>query len=123
MATPSPSLPESLPPHELRNLLRKTLKATLDYMDSDEFLLDLEDMSEDDQRTAAILRGETYRTWRKLNNLQLDDIREQLIELEADLREATGSLNQSLLSVGNVARVFETTNSVLSIASRFLTPV
>lgn len=123
MATTSPSLPESVPPHELRNQLRRTLRATLDYMDSDAFFLELEEMDDEERKQADLTRGETYRAWRRINNQQLDEFRTQLAENEAEILFSTQQLNESLTNFQNVATVINNTNQVLSLATRLMTIV
>ncbi len=123
MATTSPSLPESLPPHELRNYLQSTLNLTLKHMDSDEFQMELEELSEAERRAADVTRGETYRTWRRLTNQQLDEIRNELVAHERELTEATRCLRDSLENVAKAATVMNSTNQVLAVVSRLFTLV
>ncbi len=118
MATTTPALPESLPPHELRNLLRTTLRRTLAHMDSDEFQMELDNLTEPERKAADITRGETYRAWRRINNQQLDEIRNQLVEHEADLLKATHAVSHSLDSLAQVTAVIDSANKLLSVVSR-----
>ena len=118
MATTSPALPESLPPHELRNAMKRTLNATLTGFDSDEFQAKLDAMPEEDRKKASITRGEVYRAGRKLGNLQLDDIRDKLVENEPALRKATDSLDQALKDLTKVAKILDVANKMLEITAK-----
>jgi hypothetical protein len=113
----------TLSPHELRNAMRSTLKAALEQMDSDAFHDAWEELSAEEQKAADVTRVELYRTWRRLNNQQLDEIREQLIANEADLRRATGELAAARLEVLKVTAYLETANQFLNVASRLIAVV
>ena len=118
MATPTSSLPGSFSPHELRNNLRRTLKATLDHMDSDACLIELDAMTEEKRNAALITRGQTFRAWRKLNNHVLDEIRDQLVANETDLRKATDGLDQEVEKLATVTKVLDATNKLLSVVAK-----
>jgi hypothetical protein len=113
----------ALAPHELRNAMRSALKSTLAQMDSDEFLDALEAATAEERRAAAIARGEVFRAWRRLNNQQLDEIREQLETNEAELRQATGELAKATAGVAQVAALVDTANQFLNLAARVITLV
>jgi hypothetical protein len=109
-------------PNELRNGLRRSLKTTLADLDSDAFQDSLEQGTEADRAAAAITRGEVYRTWRRLNNLELDLIRCQLLALETELLRATQELAGSRAKLDKVAGYLETVNSFLALVKRILPP-
>lgn len=121
MASQTPAIPESLPPHELRNALKRTLKETLDRMDSDEFVFAQDTLNEEERNAAMIARGGVFRAWRKLNNEDLDAIRDQLVANEPELRTATASLEQSLKDLSKVTQVVNTVNAFLAVATKALT--
>lgn len=112
-----------LSPHELRNAMRSTLKEALDRMDSDEFLDALEELAPEVRNAAAITRGEVFRAWRRLNNQQLEEIREQLAANEAALRKATGELAEAAAGVEKVAAFLDTANQFLNIVARVVSLV
>ncbi|MBZ2179930.1 MAG: hypothetical protein ACK58M_17170 [Acidobacteriota bacterium] len=109
--------------NELRNELRRSLKATLADLDSDAFLDSLEQATEADRAAAAITRGEVYRAWRRLNNLELDEIRNQLRELEAELLRAAQELSGARAKLDEVAGYLEAANSFLALVKRVISPV
>lgn len=100
--------------------MRSALKAALERMDSDEFLDALEEMKPEERDAAAITRGEVFRAWRRLNNLQLDEIREQLAANEVDLRRATGELAAASLEVMKVSAYLDTANQFLNVAAKVI---
>jgi len=120
MASTGPSIPQQSPEF-LRDELVRSLQAFLDYTDTDEYMLDLEEMDEEQRKEAVLTRGKTYRAWRGLNNARLDDIRTRLVEHESDILSTTRDLNASLAGVQNVASVLQNTNHVLSVAARLVT--
>ena len=123
MGDSNPVTPELLSPHELRNAMRSALKGALEDMDSDEFLNALEELTETERKAEAITRGEVFRAWRRLNNQQLEDIRELLAENEAVLRRATGELTKARAKVDEVAAFLNTANQFLNVAARVISPV
>lgn len=108
--------------NELRNGLRRSLKAALADLDSDVFVDSLEQATEADRAAAAITRGEVYRTWRRLNSLELNLIRNQLRELEAELLRATRELAGARAKLDEVAGYLETVNSFLALVKRVISP-
>ena len=121
MATLTPAVPESLPPHELRNAMKRSLRNTLDLMDSDEYVFALDELPEAERNTALITRGEIYRAWRKLSNQELAEIRDQLVENEPELRAATASLDEALKDVANVTKILNAATVFLAVASKAIT--
>lgn len=109
--------------NELRNGLRRSLKATLADLDSDAFIDALEQATEADRKAAAITRGEVYRGWRQLNNIQLDEIRKQLQALEAELVVAMQGLASARARLDEVAGYLETVNDLLALVKRVVSPV
>ncbi len=103
--------------------MRSALKGALEDMDSDEFLNALEELTEPERKAAAITRGEVFRAWRRLNNQQLEEIRELLAENEAVLRRATGELTKARAKVDEVAAFLNTANQFLNVAARVISPV
>ncbi len=103
--------------------MRSALTDALERMDSDEFLDALEELTPDERNAAAITRGEVFRAWRRLNNQQLDEIREQLVANEAELRKATEELVEARAGVEKVAAFLNTANQFLNVAARFISLV
>lgn len=120
MATPTPAVPESLPPHKLRDAMKRSLKDTLDRMDSDEFVFALDDLPEAERNAALITRGEVFRAWRKLQNRELASIRDELVRNEAALRKATESLNKSIQDLVKVEKILNAATAFLTAASKVL---
>lgn len=120
MATPTPATPESLPPHKLRDAMKRSLKETLDRMDSDEFVFALDALPEVERNAALITRGEVFRAWRKLTNLELAAIRDELVRNEAALREATASLNEAIQGLAKVEKILNAATAFLMAASKVL---
>jgi hypothetical protein len=108
--------------NELRNGLRRSLKTTLADLDSDAFVDSLEQATEANRAAAAITRGEVYRTWRRLNTLELDLIRRQLLALETELLRATQELAGARAKLDEVAGYLETVNSFLALVKRVISP-
>jgi hypothetical protein len=123
MGDSNPVTPELLSPYELRNAMRSALKGALEDMDSDEFLDALEELPEQERKAAAITRGEVFRAWRRLNNQQLEEIRELLADNEAVLRRAAGELTKARAKVDEVAAFLNTANQFLNVAARVISPV
>lgn len=123
MSDANPITPEILSPHELRNAMRSALKSALDRMDSDEFLDELEELTEEERNAAAITRGEVFRAWRRLNNQQLEEIRDELMANEVELRRATGELAEARAGVEKVAAFLDTANQFLNVAARVISLV
>lgn len=121
MATLTPAVPESLPPHDLRNAMKRSLKNTLDLMDSDEYVFALDELTVAERNTALITRGEVYRAWRKLSNQELAEIRDQLVENEPELRAATASLDEALKDVAKVTKILNAATVFLAVASKAIT--
>jgi hypothetical protein len=111
---------DALTPHELRNAMRSALKSALESMDSDEFLDALEELTPEERKAAAITRGEVFRAWRRLNNLQLDEIREQLVANEAALRQATAELAKAKAGVDQVTVLLSTANEFLALVAKVI---
>ena len=103
--------------------MRSALKGALEDMDSDEFLDALEELPEQERKAAAITRGEVFRAWRRLNNQQLEEIRELLADNEAVLRRAAGELTKARAKVDEVAAFLNTANQFLNVAARVISPV
>lgn len=123
MSDVNPVSVEVLSPHELRNAMRSALKSALDRMDSDEFLDALEGLTEAERNAAAIARGEMFRAWRRLNNQQLEEIRDELVANEAELRKATGELAEARAGVDQVVALVGTANRFLEVAARVISLV
>ena len=121
MATLTPAVPESLPPHELRNAMKRSLKETLEHMDSDEYVFALDELPEAERNAALITRGDIYRAWRKLSNQELAEIRDQLVENEPALRAATESLDEALKDLSKVTKILNAATTFLAIASKAIT--
>lgn len=120
MATPTPAAPESLPPHKLRDAMKRSLKDTLDRMDSDEFVFALDDLPEAERNAALITRGEVFRAWRKLQNQELASIRDELVRNEAALRKATESLDKAIQDLVKVEKILNAATAFLAAASKVL---
>jgi len=103
--------------------MRRALKSALDRMDSDEFLDELEQLTEEERNAAAITRGEVFRAWRRLNNQELEEIREELAANEAELRQATRELAKARAGVEQVAAFLSTANQFLNTAARVISLV
>ncbi len=118
MATLTPATPGSLPPHKLRDAMKRSLKETLERMDSDEYVFALDALPEADRNAALITRGELFRTWRQLSNLELASIRDELVRNEAELRKATDQLNAAIQNLAKVEKVLKAATAFLAAASK-----
>ncbi|MCC6262082.1 MAG: hypothetical protein IT169_00775 [Bryobacterales bacterium] len=120
MATPTTAAPESLPPHKLRDAMKRSLRDTLDRMDSDEYVFALDALPEAKRNAALITRGEVFRAWRKLTNLELAAIRDELVRNEAALRVATASLNEASQDLANIEKILNAATAFLTVAAKAL---
>lgn len=112
----------SVTPNDLRNGLRRSLKTTLADLDSDAFQDSLEQATAAERKAAAITRGEVYRAWRQLNNVLLDEIRNQLQALEAEILRAAQELATARAALDQVAAYLDTVNSLLALVKRVVSP-
>lgn len=123
MATPSPSIPEeSLPPHQIRDRMRRAVNEALKVMDSDEFQIEVELMPEEERKQAILRQGELYRLRVRLVNEELAEYRDALKENEAALLQAAEALRESTARVEKVAEIIETAGAMLRLATRVMGP-
>lgn len=120
MATPTTAAPESLPPHKLRDAMKRSLKETLDCMDSDDFVFGLDALSEKERNAALITRGKVFRAWREISNQELAAIRDELVKNEAPLRAATESLNAAIKDLAKVEKILKAATTFLAVAAKVI---
>ncbi len=118
MATPTTAAPESLPPHKLRDAMKRSLRETIEYMDSDDFVFGLDALPEKDRNAALITRGKICRAWREISNQELATIRDELVRNEAALRDATKSLDEAIKEVAKVEKILKAAATLLAVAAK-----
>lgn len=124
MATLTPPIPEeSLTPEQLRAMLREAIQRGLEAFDSDDFQIVRMRLADDEQKLASKARNKLYRLRVKLDNQALAEIRDQLKTNEPALLDATASLRESAQRVERVAELIESAGSIVTLATRILSPL
>lgn len=96
----------------------RELRATRSAMLSATWLLNLESEDEATQSEAARQLLRVNHAIRKLENAQLEDIRNQILENETELESARATVEQALENLNRVKTVLESVATFLGVIAR-----
>lgn len=108
-------------PSELRNAALKELRAARRAMLSARWTLSLEAVDPATREAAALELLRVNHAILKLENEQLAEIRDALVENEADLVAGTESLNKALRDLTEVKAVLGAVSGVLGVIGKIVT--
>ena len=107
-------------PHETRRETLKQLRQARTEMMSLGWMLALEDADEQTRKQAALELLRTQQAIRKLENAELADIRDRLIDNEAELEAGTRRLETALQDLDDVRQVLGAVTGLLKVVGRVI---
>ncbi len=107
-----------MPPHKIRDTLLSDLRKVRQSFFKPQAAAALDRMSEAERAKAGEVLVNTNIAIRKLENVQLKEIADQLSAFEEDLTNATQALNKAVKKLEDFKRVIDTAASVLSLLGR-----
>ncbi len=107
-------------PSEIRKATLKQLRETRKSMMSTRWTLSLEKKDEETQARAAKELLRVHHAIQKLENQQLADIRDKLLENEADLAAGREKLAAALQDLKKTKTVLKSVSGLISIVARVL---
>lgn len=105
-------------PFEIRDELLRKLRAVRNGFFKAEAAAALDEMSESEKAEAGVVLVNTGVAIRKLENIELADIRDQLKNFEGELKLGAEKLGDALEDLRKFKRVVDSAASVLSLLGR-----
>jgi hypothetical protein len=107
-------------PNELKNLTLKQLRETREAMLELDYLMALEELSDEKQRDAALELSRTQSAYLRLRKTALEEIRKKLEENEKELLSGIESLQKTLTDLTKVEQIIAATAKLLGVVGRVI---
>jgi hypothetical protein len=107
-------------PYELRDMTKSELSATLHAMMSAEWVIALEESTPTEKKRAAMTLLALNHARTKMNNAELANIRDKLIENEAELIQGKKELDKALKKLNQVKKVLDAATAFMKVVGRIV---